>query len=84
MALKVTWFYRSMSPATQPADPRFPQGITVNMAKPGAKACALSLKYPAPGVGSWVIECDTCGFTGVVTAAGRRDDPKVGKRRLPG
>lgn len=33
------------------------------------------LKYPAPGVGSWVVACTACGFHAVITAACRADDP---------
>jgi hypothetical protein len=74
---KLTWFYRSHEPAQSPADPRFPRGVTVDLRPKGvARFCTLPLKWPAPGVGSWLIECNQCGFTGVVTAAGRTDDPR--------
>lgn len=74
---KATWFYRTTQPATQPADPRFPNGIVADMRRPDTNlSCTLPLSYPAPGVGSWLIECAACGYVCVVTAAGRRDDPR--------
>jgi hypothetical protein len=34
--------------ATQPSNPKYPDGIDVSVAKPGEKACCWSIPYPAP------------------------------------
>jgi hypothetical protein len=38
--------------------------------------CRVPLIYPAPRVGHWRVSC-TCGYSAIVTAAGRRDDPSL-------
>lgn len=55
-------------------NPKYPNGIAVDVAG-SRKACAVSLTYPAPEVGSWFIKCAECGVSVAVTAAGRVDDP---------
>lgn len=60
-----------------PADPRFPEGMAVDLrGEQISPHCRLSLTYPAPRVGHWRI-CCTCGYSAVLTAAGRRDDPRL-------
>ncbi len=66
--------------AQQPPDPRHPLGIVVDGTK-GRLACSVSLEYPSPCVGKWLIQCDTCDMVALVTAAGRVDDPHT--VRLP-
>jgi hypothetical protein len=56
-------------------DPAYPNGVHVDGTKPGEKSCLVTLPYPAPECGFWAIECETCGFTMAITAAGRVDDP---------
>jgi hypothetical protein len=41
------------------------------------KTCTYNLPYPAPRCGAYSIECKKCGFVGVVTVAGRPDDPNM-------
>lgn len=67
-------FWTGRAP-TQPADPTFPDGMWINATKPGARACAMDLEHPAPSVGHWLVSCDICGLTTVISAAGRADDP---------
>jgi hypothetical protein len=77
----VDWHWRSREPAKNPPSPDYPYGIALDMAHPGRKACDVILTYPAPGVGTWFILCQECGYTVAVTAAGRADDPT--KVRIP-
>lgn len=63
--------------AQHPADPRYPSGIDVTCAQAGQKSCCFNVPYPAPGVGTYSVLCDTCHFTALVTVAGRTDDPRT-------
>jgi hypothetical protein len=81
MTHKISWVQRSNKPAQCPPDEDYPYGIAINIAGSNMPACEIKLDYPAPGVGSWVIVCETCGYKTVVTAAGRPDDPT--KIRVP-
>lgn len=58
-----------------PPDPAFPNGRRIDISGAADKTCEAHLPYPAPRVGSMVIECPTCGLTVAVTVAGRPDDP---------
>lgn len=58
-----------------PADPKHPNGIMVDLAG-CEKGCAADLPYPAPECGLWFVNCNKCGLTVAVTAAGRTDDPR--------
>jgi hypothetical protein len=62
--------------ATQPANPKFPKGVDVSCADSGVPTCTRNLPYPAPGVGTYSVICRECGFTALVTVAGRADDPR--------
>lgn len=56
------------------ADPNYPHGIELHC--PGvAVSCKVALPYPAPECGWWEVECLSCGYLMIVTAAGRADDP---------
>jgi hypothetical protein len=64
--------------AVNQPDPEFPNGrdfdltggLVIRM------ACLVELPYPAKCCGKWLLRCRDCGFTAVITAAGRRDDPR--------
>ena len=56
------------------SDPNYPDGIDVNAG--ASPACKAELPYPAQCIGTWHVECKTCGCIVAVTAAGRRDDPR--------
>lgn len=58
-----------------PPDPAYPNGIALPSPLPDAPNCAVELPYPAPECGYWLVECDTCQQTVMITAAGRPDDP---------
>lgn len=64
--------------ATEKPNPDFPDGMTVSLANHALqKTCTKNLPYPAPRCGLYAIKCRVCGFSGVVTVAGRADDPRV-------
>ena len=69
------WVWRSREPAQSPPDPNYPYGIALDVSKGAAATCDIFLDYPAPGVGTWIVRCDVCGYTAAITAAGRADDP---------
>jgi len=79
--MNTTWAWRSREPAKNPPDPNYPYGIALDVSLGAAAVCDVVLDYPAPGVGTWIITCEVCGYTAAVTAAGRADDPT--KVRLP-
>lgn len=63
---------------TQPPNPKYPDGIDINLAPHTlAKTCCRNLPYPAPRCGTYSIVCRTCHFTCLVTVAGRPDDPRT-------
>jgi hypothetical protein len=79
MTLHAEWFSEGRT-AQHPPDPRYPLGIAVD-GSAGRPSCSISLPYPAPCVGKWIIRCDVCDTVSMVTAAGRVDDPHT--VRLP-
>ena len=72
---EIKWLRRSRDPARNPPDPKWPNGIALDVTKGANVRCQTRLPYPAQGVGTWLIRCQTCGWSGAVTAAGRADDP---------
>lgn len=74
----ISTFITEGEQAKHPANPAYPNGIEVDArSERGAPACTIELTYPAPAIGSHLIECAYCGVTACVTAAGRRDDPRT-------
>ena len=57
-------------------NPNFPEGRDFDVSRGADQACALELPYPAPRVGTFVIECKKCGLAIGFTTAGRVDDPR--------
>lgn len=57
-------------------NPDFPNGTPCDMA-PGGIGCTIELQHPTPCCGVWIINCDICGYSVGVTAAGRPDDPST-------
>lgn len=77
MPIEVTFVDSGHEPREKP-DPNFPNGRAINCApNPLVKTCTFNLPYPAPRVGSYLISCMTCDFRGVISVAGRPDDPNV-------
>lgn len=56
------------------ANPAYPNGIAINLDEE-RKSCLVTLPYPAPECGHFVIDCHNCDMRVLVTAAGRADDP---------
>jgi len=75
MTLKVDWIDRGFDP-TQAPDPRFPNGVDIDFARPDERTCKTSLPYPARRCGYFHISCDMCGKQCLLTTAGRPDDPR--------
>ncbi len=76
MTIDIT-FNDSGRAATQPSNPKFPDGIDIDISAPGRASCCFNLSYPAPRVGTYSIVCRTCRYTAVITVAGRPDDPRT-------
>jgi hypothetical protein len=73
----VTWVLRAPGKATQPPNPRYPDGLDVDITvSPSVVNCVAELPYPATGLGVWMVSCRVCGYRVGVTAAGRVDDPR--------
>jgi len=73
--VKVTWIDSGRTATGQP-DPDYPDGINLSLTQNRfGPSCRVKLPYPAKRIGFHLIECATCGYSAVVTAAGRRDDP---------
>ena len=75
MSFKIKWHDGGRAPRCPP-DPAYPNGINLNIAQPGDRCCTVALPYPAKRCGHYKVECSACGFTLVVTTAGRPDDPR--------
>lgn len=72
----ISWIDRGREPK-HPPNPDYPNGIDLVLAKdPAGPRCYKQLAYPARRCGHYVIICETCNQTAVVTTAGRPDDPR--------
>jgi hypothetical protein len=56
-------------------DPDYPRGKHVDASDGHLMVCRVTLPYPAPECGHFLVECEQCGLSAAVTAAGRPDDP---------
>lgn len=74
MSLKAKWVDGKREPKCAP-DPAFPSGKDMHAAF-GSKTCRVELPYPARRCGWYVVSCDKCGQSMILTTAGRADDPK--------
>jgi len=78
-AFKIEWHDSGREPQCPP-NPAFPNGkdidIAEGMCREGWPRCKVDLPYPAKRIGYYMIECEACGSTVVVTTAGRPDDPR--------
>jgi hypothetical protein len=77
MGFKIEWRNRGGKPVVPP-NPRYPDGIDVDISQGATPSCYVPLPYPTgkDTVGGWFIECEECGLTAYVTAASRSDDPR--------
>lgn len=72
---KVRWIDSGNHPKSAP-DPRYPNGIDFPAKHPMREHCTVKLPYPAKRIGTYLVECQTCPMTIMVTTAGRPDDPR--------
>ncbi|MFH0301397.1 hypothetical protein AAFX91_30100 [Bradyrhizobium sp. 31Argb] len=73
--IHVSWIDRGCEPA-HPSNPNYPDGIDLDLTRGAKPFCQTGLPYPAERCGYFTIACDVCGFTTMVTTAGRPEDPK--------
>jgi hypothetical protein len=59
------------------ADPRYPDGVHLNLAVGAEQKCTRNVPWPAPRCGTYVIECKKCGFKGAIKVGGSPDDPRI-------
>ena len=74
-AIRVTWLDEGRE-AQYPANPVYPNGIDVDCSDGASITCTQPLPYPAERCGQYLLVCEACGRTIIVTAAGRADDPR--------
>jgi hypothetical protein len=73
--LEIFWIDHEREPKS-PADPAYPKGIDIDLTRGRLEFCETNLPYPAPRCGMFSIKCRTCGFSTLITTAGRPDDPR--------
>jgi hypothetical protein len=72
----IEWIDRGREPKCPP-NPAYPNGIDLEGAKElGVPTCRTELPYPAKRCGYYLVECNICGHTTLITTAGRPDDPR--------
>lgn len=59
------------------ANPHYPHGVVIRMARMDEKVCSVELGYPARRCGHYEITCNRCKLRVAVTTAGRPDDPRA-------
>ena len=74
MEVVVKWHDSGREPQVAP-NPNYPDGIDLDISN-GEQACLVSLPYPAKRCGYYEVECGECGYTAIITTAGRPDDPR--------
>lgn len=74
-ALTVKWLDHGREPQARP-DPDYPNGIDLDTSAGAAVTCETALPYPARRCGAYVVRCELCGTSALVTTAGRPDDPR--------
>jgi hypothetical protein len=72
----VEWIDQEREPKLAP-NPAYPNGIAIDLAQKGARACSAALPYPAKRIGLYLVECRECRYRVGITTAGRRDDPNA-------
>lgn len=71
----VSWIDRGREPQSPP-DPKYPDGVDADASGGAAQTCKVMLPYPARRCGYHTVVCKVCGTSGVITTAGRPDDPR--------
>jgi hypothetical protein len=57
-------------------NPKYPDGMDIDIAGEASMSCWVFLPYPAPRIGVYQVWCKSCGLSVGVTTAGRADDPR--------
>jgi hypothetical protein len=57
-------------------NPKYPDGIDIDISGGALMSCVIKLPYPAPRCGVYEVWCKSCGFSAGITTAGRADDPR--------
>jgi len=73
--MKITWVDREREPQSPP-NPDYPDGINIDVSHGASSICVANLPYPAKRCGLYLVKCEVCGTTALVTTAGRLDDPR--------
>lgn len=74
-ALKVNWIDRGREPQCEP-NPDYPDGVDLDTSFGASSSCFTELPYPAKRCGYYLVVCDRCQQSVLITTAGRRDDPR--------
>ena len=75
-AITVKWIDDHREPQCEP-NPNYPKGIDLDCSDGAVATCKTDLRpYPTPRCGFFLVKCETCGQSVVVTTAGRADDPR--------
>jgi hypothetical protein len=72
---EIIWIDDGREPKNPP-DPAYPDGIDLDVTRGRLAYCETALAHPTPRCGKYLIKCRTCGFTTLITTAGRADDPR--------
>lgn len=72
---EITFQRSGRGKAQCPPNPDYPNGIALDAFTADAPSCTVSLPYPAPECGMWIVYCRQCSMSMAITAAGRPDDP---------
>lgn len=78
MTISVKWIDRFREPPQAP-NPAYPNGRDIDLSQGVRHACLAELPYPAKRCGYYSVLCEKCGYTALITTAGRLDDPKTVK-----
>jgi hypothetical protein len=73
--LTVKWIDRDHEPKNPP-NPKYPFGVDIDVSKGNRLTCSTLLPYPAQRIGFYIINCDRCGQSAMISTAGRPDDPR--------
>lgn len=76
--LSVTFISHNRKPICAP-DPKYPNGIDLDLTKGAKVACLAELPYPAECCGVVIVRCTKCNESVAITTAGRADDPRTVK-----
>jgi hypothetical protein len=71
----ITWHDSGREPQCAP-HPAYPEGIDVDTSGGAQRTCVTALPYPARRCGYYSVHCQRCDFRGLITTAGRPDDPR--------